>query len=181
VLGFHGDSDAVASRQTNSSGVDFKAEMSRFFSNKAVRLLLTVSVSIWMAGGCLFGCTTGAMGAEPADEAAVVAGASCHAMPSHDCCDTTKPKKQTTSNLKLLEGVASFIPAPRGMMKDCPLGVNATAATTKGGIYLPEPARGPVAALPAFEKPPLQTEYPQVVPFLHNRGSTHLQCCVFLI
>lgn len=165
--------------------------MSLFFSNKAVRLLLSVSVSIWMAGGCLFGCATGAMAAESADETTVEAGASCHAMPSHECCDQTKsksqsnskpkPKKQSTSNLKLLEGVTSFIPAPRGMMKDCPLGVNATAATSKSSTYLPEPARGTVATLPAFEKQPLITEYHQVVPFLHNRGSTHLQCCVFLI
>ena len=161
--------------------------MSLFFSNKAVRLLLSVSVSIWMAGGCLFGCATGAMGAESADETTVEAGANCHAMPSHDCCYQTKSKteskskKQSTDNLKLLEGVTSFIPAPRGMMKDCPLGVNATAATSKSRTYLPEPARGTVATLPAFEKQPLITEYHQVVPFLHNRGSTHLPCCVFLI
>ena len=155
--------------------------MNLFLSNKAVRLLLSVSVSIWMAGGCLFGCASGAMGAEPSDETIVEAGASCHAMPSHSCCDAAKPKKTTKSTLKLLEGVTSFVPAPRGMTKDCPLGVNATAATSKSSTYLPEPGRGPVAALPAFEKQPFQTEHAHVVPFLHNRGSTHLQCCVFLI
>ena len=145
--------------------------MSLFFSNTAVRLLLSVSVSIWMAGGCLFGCTTG-MGAEPAHENAVENGVSCHA---------SKHEKHSTSNLKLLEGVAYFIPGPRGMMKDCPLGVNATAATSKSSTYLPELGRGPVAALQTFEKQSVQPEYPRVVPFLHNRGSTHLQCCVFLI
>ena len=31
--------------------------MCSVFSMKAVRLLLAVSVSIWIAGGCLFGCT----------------------------------------------------------------------------------------------------------------------------
>ena len=155
--------------------------MRLFLSNKAVRLLLSVSVSIWMAGGCLFGCTSGAMGAEPTDETTVEAGASCHAMPSHGCCDAAKPKKTTRSSLKLLEGVTFFVPVPRGMMKDCPLGVNATAATSKSSTYLPEPARAPVAALPAFEKQPLQTEHAQVVPFFHNRGSTHLKLCVFLI
>ena len=67
------------------------------------------------------------------------------------------------------------------MMKDCPLGVNATAATSKSSKYSPESGRGPVAALPSFEKQPLQPEYSRVVPYLHNRGSTHLQCCVFLI
>ena len=152
--------------------------MSLFFSNNAVRLLLSVSVSIWMAGGCLFGCATGVMGAEPAQEKAVEDGASCHAMASHH---SAKPKKRTASNLKLLEGVAFLKPGPRGMMKDCPLGVNANAATSKSSTYSPEPGRGPVAALPSFEKQSLQAEYFRVVPFLHNRGSTHLRCCVLLI
>ena len=152
--------------------------MSLFFSNKAVRLLLSVSVSIWMAGGCLFGCATGAMGAEPTQENAVEEGPSCHAMPSHH---SAKPKKRTTSNLKIPEGIAYFVPGPRGMMNDCPLGVNANAATSKSSANLPEPARGPVGALPNFEKQPLQPDYPHVIPLLHNRGSTHLRCCVFLI
>ena len=121
------------------------------------------------------------MGAEPAQENVVEEGASCHIAQPHHCCETSKPKKQATNSLKLLEGVAYFVPGPRGMMKDCPLGVNATAATAKSSTYVPEPARGPVAALPSFEKQPFQPEYPRVVPFLHNRGSTHLQCCVFLI
>jgi len=164
VLGFHDDCDT--SRQSVPVGVNFRLEMSLFFSNKVVRLLLSVSVSIWMAGGCLFGCAT-VMGAEPAQQNAVEEGASCHAMPSH--------------HKKLLQGVAYFVPGPRGMMQDCPLGVNTTAATSKSGAYLPEPGRGPVAALPSFQKQPLQPEYAHVVPVLHNRGSTHLQCCVFLI
>ena len=152
--------------------------MSLFYSNKAVRLLLSVSVSIWMAGGCLFGCATGAMGAEPAQETVVEDGSSCHAMPSHHSAKSTKRR---TSNLKLLEGVAFFVPAPSGMMKDCPLGVNANAATSKSSANFPEPARGPVAALPSFEKQSFQPDYPHVIPLLHNRGSTHLRCCVFLI
>jgi hypothetical protein len=151
--------------------------MSLFFSNKAVRLLLSVSVSIWMAGGCLFGCATGVMGAESAQESAVEEAPSCHATSHH----SAKAKNQTTSNLRLLEGVAYFVPGPRGMMKDCPLGVNTTAATSKSSTYMPEPARVPVAALPSFEKQPQQAEHERVVPVLHNRGSTHLRCCVFLI
>lgn len=149
--------------------VNSKLEMSLFFSNKPVRLLLAVSVSIWMAGGCLFGCTTDVIGSERAQEHVVEHGASCHA------------KKQITSNVKLPKGVAYFVPDPGSMMKDCPLAVNATAATSKSSAHVPAPARGPVAALPSFEKQALQAKYPRVVPFLHNRGSTHLQCCVFLI
>ena len=167
--------------KSRATGVDFKLEMSRFFSNKAVRLLLSASVSIWMAGGCLFGCTTGAMGAEQSASNAVEEGASCHAMASsHDCCATPKPKK-TTNSLKLLAGVAYFVPSPRGMMNDCPLSVNATAATSKSSTHVPDPGRGPVADLPGLDKQPLQTDSSLVVPILHDRGSTHLRCCVFLI
>ena len=122
-----------------------------------------------MAGGCLFGCATGAMGAEPAQENAVEHMASCHV------------KKQIASKPNLVEQVAYFVPGPHGVMQDCPLGVNATAATSKSSAHLPDPGRAPVTALPSFEKQTLHTEYARVVPFLHNRGSTHLQCCVFLI
>jgi len=155
--------------------------MSLFFSNKVVRLVLSLSVSIWMAGGCLFGCATGVMAVEPAQESAVEHGASCHAVNSHHSFKSSKPKKRTTSGLKLLEGVAYFVPGPQGMMKDCPLRVNATAATSKSSTSLPDSERGPVTGLPSFEKQSRQPEYPPAVPFLHNRGSTHLRCCVFLI
>lgn len=142
--------------------------MSLFFSNKVVRLLVSVSVSIWMAGGCLFGCA-GAVGIVPAQGDAVEHGTSCHA------------KKQATSSRKMLDGVAYFVPGPRGMMQDCPLSVNATAAISKSSAHVAAPGRAPVTALPSFEKQSLRPEYPHVVPFLHNRGSTHLEGCVFLI
>ena len=156
--------------------------MTLFFSNKAVRLLLSVSVSIWMAGGCLFGCSS-TMGAEVESTTAAVDSQSCHAMHAHDCCATAKakPKRRIAKTLRRLPGVASFMPVPSGMMKDCPLVTNSTAATSKSSMHLPEPARGPVAALPTFER---QTEYsdkPLDILFLPNRGPTHLRCCVFLI
>src|SRR5215212_6946223 len=128
------------------------------FSNKALRLLLAVSVSIWMAGGCLFGCANNAMGAEVAQssENVIDAGNSCHAKRSHDCCTAAKPKprKPVASNSKqqLAGGMPSFIPLPRGMMNECPLVVSSTAVTSKNSTHLPDPGRGPVAALPSFEK-----------------------------
>ena len=109
------------------------------------------------------------MGAVLAHGDAVEHGTSCHA------------KKQAMSSRKPPDGVAYFVPGPRGMMQDCPLSVNATAATSKSSAHVPEPGRAPVMALPSFEKQTVNTEYTHVVPFLHNRGSTHLQCCVFLI
>jgi len=155
--------------------------MSLFFSNKVARLLLSAVVSIWMAGGCLFGCSS-AMGAEVESATAAVQPAeSCHAKQSHDCCATPKPKKRIASNWKLLEGVASFLPAPRGMMQDCPLVIGSTAATSKNSTHVPDPGRASVAALPSFERQTEHTDTTLVSPFLPDRGPTHLRCCVFLI
>src|SRR5829696_719314 len=156
--------------------------MSLFFSNKVVRLLLSISVSIWMAGGCLFGCSNTTTAAETVDNSTqtIEAGESCYAEHSaHDCCASQKPKKQTTRKVTQPEGVTSFAPTPRGTMKDCPLVTNATAATSKNSTNVPEPGLTSVAASPQFEK---QTQTPDnvfVVPFLPNRSPTHLLCCVF--
>ncbi|HEX7330512.1 MAG TPA: hypothetical protein VF290_03380 [Pyrinomonadaceae bacterium] len=161
--------------------------MSLFFSNKAVRLLLSISVSVWMAGGCLFGCSNTGMAAEHAvDDSAqmVEAGESCHTVrpaPSHDCCASPQPKPQTTRRVNQPEGLTSFAPTPRGMMQDCPLVTNATAATSKNSPYGPDPGRVPVAVLPQLQKQTQFVDNTLVVPFLPNRGPTHLLCCVFLI
>src|SRR6185369_7574402 len=98
------------------------------FSNKAVRLLLAVSVSIWMAGGCMFGCANTAMGAEVAQSSKSVmnTGHSCHAKHSQQVAD-----------------VPSFVPSPHEMMNECPLVVNSTAVTSKNSTHVPDPGRGP--------------------------------------
>ena len=155
--------------------------MRLFLSLKPLRLLLAFMVSIWMAGGCLFGCST-AMGAESRGDVAqtIEAGASCHATaPSHHCCAAKTPQKQV--KITQPKGVPAFMPEPGGMMKDCPLAVNATAATSKSSAHVPEAERTAAASLPRFEN---QTEQPHnffVISYLPNRGPTHLRCCVFLI
>lgn len=141
--------------------------MCSVFSMKAARLLLSVSVSIWMAGGCLFGCTGTVVGAEEESQT-VVASHSCHAAHQKD-------------NSKQSTGIPSFAPAPRGMMKDCPLAVGATATTSKNNGHVPDPGRGPVSALPLIEKTTEQSNTSLVTAYLPNRGPTHLRCCVFLI
>jgi len=130
------------------------------FSNKAVRLLLAVSVSIWMAGGCMFGCANA-----PAQsrEQVIDAGISCHAKHSH------------------VAGMPSFVPSLRETMSECPLVVNATAVTSKNSTHVPDPGRGPIAALPSFEKQIAYTDNLLVAPLRPARGPTHLRCCVFLI
>jgi len=135
---------------------------------KAARLLLSVSVSIWIAGGCLFGCTGTVIGAEH-EAQPVVASQSCHAAHEKNIATSLKP------------GVPSFSPASRGMMNDCPLAVSATAATSKNSSHLRDPGRAPVSTLPLIAKKSEPSNIPRVVPFLPNRGPTHLRCCVFLI
>jgi len=153
---------------------------------KTVRFLLSFSVAIWMAGGCLFGCNGTAVAADlELDDSAqtVVAGESCQASASsHDCCARKKPaKKKIVSNTKQPQGLPAFKPVPRGMMKDCPLVVNGTAVTTKNSGHVPDPGREPVATLPLVETKVEQANFSIVKSVLPNRGPTHLRCCVFLI
>ena len=137
-----------------------------------MRFLLSISISIWIAGGCLFGCTGKALAAEHEEQPVSASQSqSCHA--AHE--------KTVAGNSNQPKGVPSFAPAPRGMTKDCPLVVNATAATSKNSGQLPDPGRAPVSSLPLIEKKIEQSNIPFVVEFLPNRGPTHLRCCVFLI
>ena len=148
--------------------------MGLVFSMKVVRLLFSIGVSIWIAGGCLFGCTGSVIGAEH-KAPAVVASDSCHG--------TAHEKNVTTSSKPIISkpGVPSVSPDLRGTMQDCPLAVSATAATSKKSGHLPDPGRGPVSTLPVIAKRSERANIPQVVSFLPNRGPTHLRCCVFLI
>ena len=171
--------------------------------NKAARLLLAVSVSVWMAGGCLFGCSNGeVMAAEVSPEvnesSAAVSGESCDRTRQHDCCtrpNVQKPraKKQAarqtrttqTTGRATASSVLATVPSaltalPHGM-KDCPLMTNATAVTAKSNSDLPEPGPSSIAVLPAVKNTSEQIEFTPVRSYVPNRGPTHLRCCVFLI
>ena len=133
-----------------------------------MRLLLSIGISIWIAGGCLLGCSGTAVGAEAKHHVqTVVAVPSCHA---HAKQANGAPSR-----------APSFAPAPRGMMKDCPLLTSATAATSKNSGHLPDPGRGPVSDLPLIAQTTVQSTTSRVVPYLPTRGPTYLRCCVFLI
>ncbi len=142
--------------------------MISFLSIKAVRLALVFGVSIWMAGGCLLGCSTTAMAAyvQPDDSLTITATPSCHS--KHQ---TTKPPT----------GVPAFMPGPRGSMTDCPLAVGATAAISKSSNQLPHPGTGAVVGLAVVETRTVQLVSSSLTPIPPNRGPTYLRCCVLLI
>ena len=166
--------------------------------SKVARLLLAVSVSVWMAGGCLFGCSSGeVMAAEVSREAnessAAVSGDSCDRSRQHDCC--TRPNAQPKVKRKIARQnrATQIVPGPAlatspsaltGLphgMKDCPLMTNGTAVTAKSNGNLPDPGRTLIALLPAVRNTNEETEFTPVRSYVPNRGPTHLRCCVFLI
>lgn len=144
--------------------------MISFLSMKALRLSLVFSVSFWMAGGCLLGCSNTAMGAEPAnkvDGSTVVSGHGCH--------------HAAKSESKAPKGVPSFMPGPRRNMQDCPLAVSATAVNAKTSNHLPHPGAGLSAGLTVIEHETIQLATYSLKPIPPNRGPTYLRCCVLLI
>lgn len=158
--------------------------------SKAARLLLAVSVSVWMAGGCLFGCSNNevlAADVKPDDSSAAVSGDSCNRSRQHDCCtrpNAQKPKPQKSKTIARRQNPATDASALTSLphsMKDCALMTNATAVTSKSNGSLPDPGHSSVAVLPAIKHTTQQAEFKPVRSYLPNRGPTHLRCCVFLI
>lgn len=162
--------------------------MSFLVSLKVVRLFLAISVSVWLAGGCLFGCSSTAMASTgSAEESAAVEGESCHSQSAHHCCSKPNPPKQSTTKpqpiLKLVqtEASTSLTSVPRGMMGDCPLVISSTAVTSKNNSNTPDSARSTNATLPSIETSGTVAERHVVASYLPNRGPTYLRCCAFLI
>ena len=160
--------------------------MSYLVSLKVVRVLLAVSVSVWLAGGCVLGCGNAAMAAQNGDDRAnqtAVEGESCHAVQAHHCCSKAKakPAQQSKIDPKLTESLLALASVPRGMMSDCPLAMGATAITSKAYRNSTEAPAATNAELPLATG---NGESPQkyfVAPLAPNRGPTYLRCCVFLI
>ena len=159
--------------------------MSFLVSLKVVRLLLAVSVSVWLAGGCLLGCGSAMAAQDHESSQAAVEGESCHTAQKHHCCSKPAPAKQSTHaktfDLKLIESTLALASLPRDLMKDCPLAMNATAIAAKANTGSPEATQATNAELPVRIG---NGELPQkhvIVPLAPNRGPTYLRCCVFLI
>jgi hypothetical protein len=161
---------------------------------KLTRLLLALSVSVWMAGGCLFGC--GNMNASAAEaapsSASAAADENCRVAQAHSCCTRpgaanpkTAQKKAKTTLRQTKAPLAALPPgtltAPPHGMKDCPLLANNSAAISKNSSSQPDPGRTPVAVLPSVESLNALPRVTIASSHVPNRGPTHLRCCVFLI
>ncbi len=161
--------------------------MSFVVSLKVVRLFLAISVSVWLAGGCLFGCGSTAMASTAgASESPAVEGASCHTKRAHDCCSSKSepaPTVKTQDLIKqaLTEASTTLTSLPQGMMTDCPLVISSTAVTSKSNSNLPDLAHATNATLPLVENSGVIAQERVAAPFRPNLGPTYLRCCVFLI
>lgn len=155
--------------------------MTFLVSLKVVRLLLTVSVSLWLAGGCLLGCGSMATAAQRGEDQDAVEAESCHSAQEHHCCSKAKPAKQSTIDPKLTESFLALATLPRGPMGECPLAMSATAIAAKASSNSPDSDQTTNTPLPltAGNREPRQKHF--AVPLVPNRGPTYLRCCVFLI
>ena len=151
-------------------------------AKRVARMVLTVSVSLWMAGaGCLWGCSNMTASAQSkvlsVDQTTVVASSSCHAR-TQDCCSKGAQQKSVPNS----QDTALLGSMPQGMMKDCPLAVSASAvSTSKSTESAPELTLSPAVQFRGKDLPTNFVFVPSVPTRFQNRGPTYLRCCVFLI
>ena len=152
--------------------------------SRILRFALAISVSLWMAGaGCLLGCSNSVNASNTTAKSnaeTVVAGDSCAAKHSHDCC-AKKSHKQVKSNSTQFEtDLPQLAPRPFGMMQHCPLAASASAVVSKARTDGSEQAPAATIAT-VFSEETIGLETRTRKPLLLNRGPTYLRCCVFLI
>jgi hypothetical protein len=155
-------------------------------SIRIVRLLLALWVSLWMAGaGCLWGCSNSATAAglsqaDHKDPQTLMAGDSCHSARTHDCC-AKKSAKRTVSKSSYPELLSSLNAPLEGMLRDCPLAVNASAVIAKAHRDAPDTAHAPSAVKFWLGSKGLHIEAHSTPIRSPNRGPTYLRCCSLLI
>lgn len=155
--------------------------MRRALPTRIFRLSLAISVSLWMAGAaCLLGCSSVVEAAPEktkAGSSTVVAGDSCAAKHSHDCCAS----KQEPSISQPSNRSGSQIKARPRMMQNCPLAVSGSAVIGKARTDGSDEAPVHQAMLVITHYSKRLTNSRSSPSLLFNRGPTYLQCCAFLI
>lgn len=168
-----------------------KAMFGSLSSMKILRVALSLSLVFWIAGfGCIVGCEKSAMGGteahhRPADLSAstVISGPSCHQAVEHSCCAKHRQHSKAGNGVEPSKSQltsATVVEMGGGMMRECPMALNAKALGTKPRT---DEAATTIALepidLPLFNT--VQATVTTAPSFLSNRGHTYLRCCVFLI
>jgi len=157
------------------------ANVNSHFSTRFLRLLLAISVSLWISGaGCLWGCSKMAMAStsQPSVRESSVTAHSCHAK-AHDCC--AKKSRQTGVSQINLPNLSALGVLNEGMMTECPMAVNASAIVSKANPTSLDTTQVNVVAIPFYKvSSSYRVAAAPPVEFL-NRGPTYLRCCTFLI
>jgi hypothetical protein len=164
--------------------------MKLLFSLRILRVVLALTVALWMGGaGCMFGCenmTTAAASSETRtlSLSIVASGDACSAMQSHDCCarhgkkSAAKTEADTSSDAAL--GPPQFSGTSQTII-DCPLAANAVVALAKSSFEQTSVALSVTGAKNSFSESPEPARSSARSLRLPNRGHTYLCCCVFLI
>ena len=150
---------------------------------KFLRLLLAISVSLWISGaGCLWGCSKMAMASTAeggVKRSSAVTGNSCHSK-AHDCCAKKSPQNRASQQFVPIDtGVLGVL--NEGVMNECPMAVNASAVVSKANVTSSDADQ-----IVVFDPLALTANHYQQAPISPpvqylNRGPTYLRCCTFLI
>jgi hypothetical protein len=149
---------------------------------KTLRTFLAVSVSFWLAGiACVWGCDNNVYAAAADSQTrTVISGPSCHP-PSHNYCAKKKDQARVTANVSQeLPSVLSV--EPDGLMRDCPLAINASAVTASKAADHSQDEKGtPSSEVPGLQELSRLSDWISPPVQYLKRGPTYLRCCVFLI
>jgi hypothetical protein len=161
----------------------------RLSSAKVMHLAVVPILVFWIAGtGCLLGCgnhwqaaAIAATERAPHSLTKIASGDTCASRKSHACCLKKHGRSEQERKKPTEADIAALLPQSSGMMKDCPLAVNAHALSTKARTneesILAADHEAPPRARETQDQ--LASIFPPAV--LLNRGHSYLRCCVFLI
>ena len=152
---------------------------------KMQRTTIAIGLSLWIAGfGCIFGCETFGMSTAHAAAAASTEiktspNQSCHKAAEHSCC--TRRHQSQSPEPSAVVGVALLMLGEVGgdSVRECPMALNAKGLSTRERFD----EAGAIQSWSRLGVPVFDPTDPLTGPpsFQHNKGSTYLQCCAFLI
>jgi hypothetical protein len=154
-------------------------------SAKMQRTTIAIGLSLWIAGfGCIFGCET--FGMSPAHAAGAASteiktspNPSCHKAAQHSCCTKRHASQSAEPSAAADVALLTLGEVRDDSVRECPMALNAKGLNTRVRLDNAGAMQPLRAGVPVFDlTDPLTAGPPS---FQHNKGSTYLQCCTFLI